>query len=126
MRAPSGLSRPRQPGVMAVCFQGASARISHHSPLTLGQAEAATCPSSAASSCWALGVTGASEPQRPRLQKERTTSLVFGGCQACFHSSPYHLDSTWALPPLSRAPHQVPSAGSLSSKTVDERLDPQR
>ena len=65
MRAPSGLSRPRQPGVMAVCFQGASARISHHSPLTLGQAEAATHPSSAASSCWALGVTGTSEPQHP-------------------------------------------------------------
>ena len=51
MRAPSGLSHPRQRGVMAVCFQGASARISHHSPLTLGQAEAATRLSSAASSC---------------------------------------------------------------------------
>ena len=52
---------------MVVCFQGASVWISHHSPLILGQAGVPHAPASAASRCWALGITGASEPQRPHL-----------------------------------------------------------
>ena len=99
--------------MMVVCFQGASVWISHHSPLILGQAGVPHAPASTASRCWALGITGASEPQCPHLQRERMTSPVFGGCQACFRTSPYHSDSTWAPPPNTQiAPgHHHPCAG---------------
>lgn len=57
---------------MAVCFQGASARISHHSPLTLGQAEAAIRPASATfqllgSGCdWCLQTSAPSSAEREK------------------------------------------------------------
>lgn len=88
MSALSGLSHPRQPGgdgcLLPGCLCADLPSLTPHP----GTGRGATRPASASSRCWALGITGASEPQHPHLQRERMTSPAFGGCQACFHSSP--------------------------------------